>query len=69
MSDSSDLSGDEYGSSAEFSNDDEEVDSVDELDGSDVDADYSPPTAITYGGGDPLADDDDMVLDADDRRR
>ncbi|XP_037073069.1 DNA-binding protein Ets97D-like [Pollicipes pollicipes] len=64
MSDSSDLSGEEYGSSAEFSND--EVDSVDELDGSDVDADYSPPN-ISY-----VADslrDEDMVLDPHERRR
>ncbi|XP_043208898.1 DNA-binding protein Ets97D-like isoform X1 [Amphibalanus amphitrite] len=66
MSDSSELSEDEYGSSGDFSND--EVDSVDELDGSDVDADYSPPNAITYGGGDPLAD-EDLEMDAGERRR
>ena len=66
MSDISELSEDEYGSSGSFSNDDE-VDSVDELDGSDVDADYSPPTAITYSGADPLRD-EDMVLEPEDRR-
>ena len=67
MSDSAELSEDEFDSSADYSNDDE-VDSVDELDGSDVDADYSPPTAITYSGSDPLRD-EDMVLEPEDRRR
>lgn len=46
MSGSSEASGADSGWSGAGS--DSEVDSVDELDGSDVDADYSPPDTLPY---------------------